>query len=422
LRFTVHRPPRGEVSLCWYRPSGGDVSCRVHVGVARPCTTGDAREDRLALAVFGRPVPTGRTSLRRVRSRDAFESARSLVAKPGSQLTPPLTTDRAVKPPFLCDSNAGSVNRAARRASHRPHVERLDPNGVKPARQIRCRLLHPVSPPIGFARFDSGDSRLRPLATVGATLGSRKTSLQPAQSDPLARPKTRAVQQLASGQRRRHRHTAIDTDHAAIGRPCDRVGDMRERNMPASGPIPSDAVGLGTCRHGSGPAESDPADLGHPHPPVMPVELFDMARFYPDLSEAFMLAGLPPRRTAMGAGEKVPHGLREVTQSLLLHRLGPSRQPVVVGADFRQLRGLLVVPRSATARLPKFLLLHAQIPYEPRMPTMLQQHHLLSRCWQQPEPRHTRNLATATDTNGLHASAHIGVGVLCQGFQPKENP
>ena len=82
LRFTVHRPPCGE-SLCWYRPSGGDVAGSVDVGVARRRAAGDAREDRLALAVFACDVPTGRASLRCVRGRDAFDAARSFVVEPG---------------------------------------------------------------------------------------------------------------------------------------------------------------------------------------------------------------------------------------------------------------------------------------------------------------------------------------------------
>src|SRR4051812_12483904 len=35
LRFTVHRPASAEVSPCCHRPSGGDVTCSVPVGVAR---------------------------------------------------------------------------------------------------------------------------------------------------------------------------------------------------------------------------------------------------------------------------------------------------------------------------------------------------------------------------------------------------
>src|SRR5829696_340895 len=48
LRFTVRRPPNGEVSPCSHCPSGGDVACSVHVGVAPTGSAGFALEDRLA--------------------------------------------------------------------------------------------------------------------------------------------------------------------------------------------------------------------------------------------------------------------------------------------------------------------------------------------------------------------------------------
>jgi len=53
LRFTVRRPPSGEVSPCCHRPSGGDVACSVDVGIAPTGIAGFALEDRLALAVSG---------------------------------------------------------------------------------------------------------------------------------------------------------------------------------------------------------------------------------------------------------------------------------------------------------------------------------------------------------------------------------
>ncbi len=424
MRFTVHRPPCGEVSLRWYRPSGGDVACSVHVGVTRPRLAGDARENRLALAVFGCDVPAGGASLRRVRGRDPFDSARGLVVKPGNEGAPRLTTDRTAESPFLRHPNAGSVNGAARGVCHRPHVEFLHSNSVKPARKIGRRLFHPVASPVRFARFDSRDRQFSPLSTVGAALGSCEALLQPAQPDPFTRCEARGVQQLPGGQCRRHCHPAIDPDHAAIRWSRGRVGDVRERDVPATCPVPSDAVGLDVLWHGPGPSEADPPDLRHPYPPVAPVELFDMARLHPDLPEALMHAGLAPRRAPMGAGEEVPHGLCEIPQRLLLHRLRPGRQPTVFGADLSQLRRLLVVTRGAAARLPKLLLLHGQVPDEPRMPAMLQQRHLLSGRRQQPEPRHTRNLANATDTNGDRAPTYVGIGFpprhKCPGFPSKE--
>ena len=69
MRFTVRRPASAEVSPCCHRPSGGDVACSVHVGVARPSVAGFALENRLALTVLGSDVPAHRASLRRERGR-----------------------------------------------------------------------------------------------------------------------------------------------------------------------------------------------------------------------------------------------------------------------------------------------------------------------------------------------------------------
>ncbi|MGH3439523.1 MAG: alcohol dehydrogenase catalytic domain-containing protein [Sciscionella sp.] len=66
----------------------------------------------------------------------------------------------------------------------------------------------------------------------------------------------------------------------------------------------------------------------------------------------------------------------------------------------------------------------AFVPGHETVPAMLQQHHLLSACWQQPEPRHIRNVATATDTNGNRTPAYVGIGFppryKCPGIPPKE--
>jgi hypothetical protein len=113
----------------------------------------------------------------------------------------------------------------------------------------------------------------------------------------------------------------------------------------------------------------------------------------------------------MGSAEEISHGLGEVPQSLLLDRLRPDRQPVAFGAGLGQLRRLLVVPRGVTPRPPELLLLHCQIPHEPRMPTMLQHHHLLSWRGQQPVPGHTRKVATTTDNNGRRTRTQAGFGI-----------
>jgi hypothetical protein len=424
LRFTVHRPPNGEVSLCWYRPSGGDVAGGVDVGVAWLGFAGDAGENRLALAVFGCDVPAGGASLRRVRGRDPFESSRGFVVEPGNQRTPPLTHHCAVEAPLLRDANTGLINGAACGAGHRPYVERFDSDCVEPARKVGGGLFDPIASPICFARFYFRDSELGALSAVRAGFGAREASLQAVQAGPRTRCEARSVQQLSGGQRRRYHHTSVDTDHAVIGRSGNGVGNVREADMPAPGAIPSDAVRLHTCGYGSGAAEADASDLRHPYSRVTAVDFLDTARYGSDLPEAFMHASFAPRRTPVGAGKKVPHGLCEVPQRLLLHCLRPGRQPVVCGARRSQLCRLLVVPGSMTARPPEQLLLYGQVPDEPGMPAMLRKHHLLSRRRQQAKPRHTRKLATATDINRARIMAHRTIGAPSRykrgSFRPKE--
>ncbi len=411
MRFTVHRPPYGEVSLCWHRPSGGDVACCVYIGVARSRFAGDAPEDRLALAVFGRDISACRASLRCVRGRDPLEPAPGLVAESDNQLTPPLTTDFTVERPLLRNASAWFVNRAARRAGHRPHVELFHPNSVKPTCKIGGGLLDPISSSAYFARFELRDGQLGSLSAVGASLGAGEALLQSTQPGLLTGGQTRSVQQLAGRQCRRHRHTAIDTHHAAVTRPWDWVGNAREADMPPTSPILSNAVGLHTVRHRLRPSEPNPPNLGYPQLSTTPIEPLDLAWPHPDYSEPFMYPGLAPRRTAMSAHKKAFHGACEIPQCLLLHRLRPSRQPSIFGAGLGQLCRLLVVPRGVPPRLPKLLLLHCQIPHEPRMSAMFRQHDLLSGCRQQQEPGHTRNVNLATDTDGCHRPVRSGISV-----------
>ena len=100
LRFTVHRPASAKVSPRCHRPSGGDVACGVHVSIARPRTAGDTLEDRLALAVFRRDMPTLRTSLRRIRCWNNFKAPRGLVFQTGHRQSPPVAADLAIEAAF----------------------------------------------------------------------------------------------------------------------------------------------------------------------------------------------------------------------------------------------------------------------------------------------------------------------------------
>ena len=178
MRFTVRRPPSGEVSPCCHRPSGGDVACSVHVGVAPPSSAGFALEHRLALAVSGRDVPARGTSLRRVRGRDLLDPTESLVLQTCGEQTPTTSADRPVEPALLSDPHAGPLDSSARRAGHRPHVEGFDPDRVEAPRDVRGGFFDPVLAPVPLTRFQLRDRPFRSSATVGATLGAGEPLLQ----------------------------------------------------------------------------------------------------------------------------------------------------------------------------------------------------------------------------------------------------
>jgi hypothetical protein len=227
LRFTVRRPPTGEVSPCGYRPSGGDVACGVDVGVAPSGVAGLALEDRLALAVSGRDVPTCGASLRRERGRDLLDPARSFVLHTCDELAPAASADRAVEPTFLGDAHPRLLDGASGGAGHRPNIQSFDPDHVEPPREVSAGFLDPILTPIPLAGSQSRDRPFGLVAAVRATLAAGQPLLQHLQPLRLTPSKTRDMQQFAGRQRRRHRNTTVNADHAAITRTGDRIGDVR---------------------------------------------------------------------------------------------------------------------------------------------------------------------------------------------------
>ena len=407
MRFTVHRPASAEVSPCCHRPSGGDVACGVHVSIARPCAAGVALENRLALAVFRRGMPTGRASLRRVRSWNRFEPPRSFVLEPGNQQSPPLAVNLTVEAAFLCDVGARGCTSTARRAGHRPHMQILDADGVEAARQIGAGLFHPVTAAICFTGAQPGNGQPRSRAPVRSVSRPGQTLLQSAQSLSFTSTKPRNTQQLPGGQRHRHRHAAINADHAAVTGSRDGSGDGGKSDVPAPRSIQSDAVGLHRVGDVAGPPEPHPTDFRYPYLRVAAAEPLEVARFESDLPKPFVPTDLAPRRATVGAVEKVAHRLREVSQRLLLHGLRPGRQPLVFGAGRRQLATLLVVTGRLAARLPVLLLLYGQIPHKPGMATMLGQYCRLLNARKQPKPAHTRNIGASTDNTSKTGTRHF---------------
>ena len=286
----------------------------------------------------------------------------------------------------------------------RPSIGEVSPCGHRPSGgDVACSVDVGVAPP-GSAGFALEDRSA--LAVSECDAPARGASLRRVRSRDLLDPAESLVLQARDG------NTAVDAHHAAIAWTGDRVGDVRERDMPAASPIPGNPVGFHTRWHRSRQAESHPPDLGHPDPTKAAVKPLDMMRFQSDLPKPFMHTGLTPPRAAMRVTEEVPHGLREIPQRLLLHRLTSGPKPGVLGAGLGQLRGLLQIPGRLAARLPVLLLLHRQVPHIPRIAAVRQQRLLLLRSRQKSEPRHSRTVTKTTDISGRRTPAHLGIGFI----------
>ena len=227
MRFTVRRPPIGEVSPCGHRPSGGDVACGVDVGVAPASSAGFALEHRLALTVPGCDVPARGASLRRKRGRDLLDPTVSLVLQTRGEKPPTAVPDRPVQPALLSDAHTGLLHSSPRSAGHRPHVQGFDPDRVEAARNASADLFDPVLAPVGLTRLQFRDRPFCSRTPGGATLGPGQPLLQHLQPLDLTPGQTGCVQQW----------------------PGDRSGDVGERDMPAAGPITGHPVGLDTRWH-----------------------------------------------------------------------------------------------------------------------------------------------------------------------------
>ena len=343
MRFTVRRPPSGEVSPCSHRPSGGDVASSIHVGVASTGRAGFTLEDRLALAVSRCDVPTSGTTLRRIRGRDQLDAGQSLVLQTADQHPPTTTADSAVQPTFLSDSHARLIGGAARRAGHRTNIKVLDPDQVESPREVGGGLLHPVLTPIPLAGLQLRDRAFRLFAAVGASIGSGESLLQHLHPLAFSRGQTGYVQELAGGERGRHGHTAVDADHTAVTWTGDRVGDVGERDMPAASPIAGDPVRLHAVWHRARQAKPYPPDLGHPDSTEVAVQPLEVTGLHSDLSKPFVHSGFAPCGAAVRTVEEVLHGLCEIPQRLLLYRLTPGAKPRIFGSRLSELRALLSI-------------------------------------------------------------------------------
>ena len=301
MRFTVHRPPNGEVSLCWYRPSGGDVAGGVDVGVARPALQATQEKTAWLLRFSGAMCPQAEHRCE-VYAAGARSIRPGFVVESGNQ-PPCLTADARLRPLFCATRTPGwsIVPRAVR------VIARTSSASTRIVSNRRARSV------VVFSTQSRRRSASRALSFAIASL-ARCRRLEPG----LARARLRCRRRsrirspgVRQGRAAARQWTAPPTPpprgrhRRCCGRRSgDRVGDVREGDMPAPSPISTDAIGLHACGYGSGAAEAEVAHLGHPYLPVAAVDFLNMARVEPDLPEAFVHASLAPRRAAMGPAKK----------------------------------------------------------------------------------------------------------------------
>ena len=229
MRFTVRRPPCGEVSPCGHRPSGGDIACGVDVGVAPASSTGFALENRLALTIPRSGVPAHRASLRRIGCQNLLDPSVSLVLQTCGEKPPTAAADCPVKPTLLSYTHTWMLDSAAGRPCHRPHVECFDSDRVEPPRNVSGSFLNPVLAPVDLTRLQIRDRQSCSHTPVGTVLCPRQPLLQHLQTLRLTSAQTGGMQQLAGRQRRRDNNAPVDTHHLAVTRRLDRLGPARSR-------------------------------------------------------------------------------------------------------------------------------------------------------------------------------------------------
>ena len=404
LRFAVHRPGSPEASPRSHRMPCGDIPGRVHVSVAG-VAAGHAAEQGLALAAARCDVPARAAALRRVSGVDFLNSARGLLLQTRDKQAPAGGEYFPVQAGLVPYVSARVLDGSPGRAGHARDPQIFDPDHIESACQTGACLLNPVFAGVRLAGFQPCDGQLHLGAAAGAAPSPRKTALETAKPALPLKAEPGSAKQLARRQCRADRHTSVDAHEFTRTGRGKGLWNHGKRDMPASGPVPSDPVGL-RRRSRAGPAEAHPARLRNPHSAGFPAKPTHMLRLHGDNAESLVAPGLPPGGLTARASEKALHGLGVIPERLLLHHLASYPQPCKLCPRCSELTALLQIAWGAlAARPPVLLLLDSQIPHEPGMRAVLQQHSSLHLRGLETVPGHASTLAPGNDI--LHHEGRV---------------
>lgn len=393
------RPSGGRPELRTHVSCGvGDVACGIDIRVVG-VSTGAAPEGGLALA--RRPVrdPAGRAALRGERRIHPDDPSGGLVFQPAHEQAPGVGEDLPVQARLRGDATPWPILGATRRSGHPPDLEILDSDQIEAAGKIRAGLLRPVLPGIGLAGTQPCQRGLQSHPPAGTLAGSGQTTLEQTSSPKPSGGRAWNMQQLAVGKGCRHGDASINTDSTSVVWSGNRWRDGGEGHMPATGPVLGDTIGLHPGWNRARQAEADPTRLGDPYLCPAVRHPANLVGFDPDLPESLVTSLNAPGGTAVSSGETAGHRLGEVAQCLLLDGLRARTQPGEFLSSFGELPCLLHVRRCRTAPpAPPGVLLDGQVPDEPGMRAVSEQHTLLLRRWEQPVATHqSQNVAVGCD-------------------------
>jgi hypothetical protein len=319
----------------------------------------------------------GVAGLRRVCGVDLLDPPGSLLLQAGHELPPALAADGAVQPGLGSDVPTGRGSGAACRAGHAGDLEVFDADQVEAASQVGTGFLDPVLAPVGLSHSEASGLRLDLGASARPSSSTSEASLQPEQSLGFLHPEADRAGHGAVRHRYCHRHASVHTDDLACAGRGDRLGDDRERDVPAASPIPRHPIGLpvGQC---AGPTEAHPSHLRDQDRGPAVAVLADTQRMSTNHAEPLAATFLPPCWATVGSREEVAPRLIQVAQRLVLDRRYPLSQPGGRIPRLGELSTLLVVIGSgALPAAPHEPLLKAQIPHVPGLPALLNEQFLL---------------------------------------------
>ena len=172
-----------------------------------------------------------------------------------------------LRPDFWRTFRPGLPAVSPSRPRHARDGQVLDADHVELAGQPGAGLLGPVLAPVRLAGLQPGDRVPHPPAAVRAAPGAGELALQAQHARAFRDAQPGSAQELTGGQGGGHRHAAVDAHRLAVAGRGDRLGDRREGDVPASGPVHGHPVGLRSRRHRAGPADRhlEAAATGAPH-------------------------------------------------------------------------------------------------------------------------------------------------------------